>query len=102
MVDQISAELANRGQNGLYALVNNAGGGSIAPVELMDVVKFHVELQARILGPVALLQALLPRIREARGRVVWIVTPAHSPISNLQSPISTLWNCPDIVDTQIR
>ena len=76
MVDQISAELAKRGQGGLYALVNNAGGGFIAPVELMDMGKFHVELQARILGPVALLQALLPGIREAGGRVVWIVTPA--------------------------
>ena len=74
--DQISADLTKRGKSGLYAIVNNAGSGSIAPIELMDMDKFHVELQARLLGPIALLQSFLPLIREANGRIIWIVTPA--------------------------
>lgn len=75
----VEAELARRGLTGLYALVNNAGGGSIAPLELMDLDKFDLELQARLSGPLALLQAFLPLIRRANGRVVWIVTPAIIP-----------------------
>jgi NAD(P)-dependent dehydrogenase (short-subunit alcohol dehydrogenase family) len=74
-VETIQSELAERGIQGLYALINNAGGGFIAPIELMDLGQFEVELQARILGPLALLQALLPLIRQAHGRLLWIVSP---------------------------
>jgi NAD(P)-dependent dehydrogenase (short-subunit alcohol dehydrogenase family) len=79
VVEAVSAELARRGKHGLYALINNAGGGTVAPVELMDLNKFHVELQTRLLGSVALVQAFLPMVRQARGRIVWIVTPAIIP-----------------------
>ncbi len=65
---------------GLYAIVNNAGGGGIAPIELMDVGGFRTELEARLVGPVTLLQALLPEIRQSHGRIVWIATPALLPI----------------------
>jgi len=76
----VQKELHTRRIKGLYALINNAGGGGIAPLELMDLEKFHIELKTRILAPVALLQAFLPLIREARGRIVWIATPALLPI----------------------
>lgn len=79
----VESELASRGINGLYAVVNNAGGGSIAPIELMDVDKFRTELETRLVGSVALLQAFLPLIRQAHGRIIWIVTPAIVPIANI-------------------
>ena len=79
VVEAVKRELVSRGIKGLYAFVNNAGGGFIAPVELMDVGRFRTELEARLAGPVALVQALLPLIREAGGRLVWIVTPAIIP-----------------------
>jgi NAD(P)-dependent dehydrogenase (short-subunit alcohol dehydrogenase family) len=75
----ISAELDRRGLPGLYALVNNAGGGGISPIELLDVAEFQRELQTRLVGPVALLQAALPLLRAGRGRIIWIVTPATLP-----------------------
>jgi NAD(P)-dependent dehydrogenase (short-subunit alcohol dehydrogenase family) len=78
--EEIERELAARGKEGLYAIVNNAGGGSIAPIELMDLDNFRGELEARILGPVALAQALLPSLRRAKGRILWIATPALIPI----------------------
>jgi NAD(P)-dependent dehydrogenase (short-subunit alcohol dehydrogenase family) len=61
------------------------GGGSIAPIELMDLDKFRLELETRILGPVALLQSFLPLIRQGRGRIVWIVTPGLIPIPYVSS-----------------
>jgi NAD(P)-dependent dehydrogenase (short-subunit alcohol dehydrogenase family) len=75
----VADELNRRGKKGLYELINNAGGGSPAPVELMELDLFHRELQTRILGPVAMVQAFLPLIRQASGRIVWIMTPALIP-----------------------
>jgi NAD(P)-dependent dehydrogenase (short-subunit alcohol dehydrogenase family) len=76
----VLGELERRQLEGLYAIVNNAGGGGFAPLEFADLDRFQAELQTRILGPLALLQAFLPLIRRARGRVVWIATPALLPI----------------------
>ena len=78
-VEFIAEELARRGRRGLFALVNNAGGGGPAPVELLPPDKFHAELRARVLGPAALVQAVLPLLRQAGGRIVWIMTPALIP-----------------------
>jgi len=78
-IETVTGELERRGKEGLYALINNAGGGSVAPIELMDLEGFRTELEARVLGSVAMVQACLPLIRRARGRIVWIVTPAIMP-----------------------
>jgi len=80
LVAKIEGELASRGQPGLYAIVNNAGAGSVAPLELLDLESFRGELEARLLGPVALVQALLPSLRRAHGRLLWIATPALIPV----------------------
>ncbi|MBN1439068.1 MAG: SDR family NAD(P)-dependent oxidoreductase [Anaerolineales bacterium] len=72
----VRESLARKGRDRLYAIVNNAGGGFIAPVELLDLARFRTELEARLVGPVALLQHLLPLVRRARGgRILWIATP---------------------------
>ena len=79
VMQTVASELEHRGQEGLYALINNAGGGSVAPIELMDLRGFRTELETRVLGSVAMVQACLPMIRRGRGRIVWIVTPAIMP-----------------------
>jgi NAD(P)-dependent dehydrogenase (short-subunit alcohol dehydrogenase family) len=57
VVETVTGELKQRGKEGLYALINNAGGGLVAPIELMDLNKFRTELETRILGSVAMVQA---------------------------------------------
>jgi NAD(P)-dependent dehydrogenase (short-subunit alcohol dehydrogenase family) len=79
VVEAVACGLEQRGKQGLYALINSAGGSLVAPIELMDLAGFRTELQARVLGSVAMVQAFLPMIRRARGRIVWIVTPALLP-----------------------
>ena len=79
LLDMIQVELQRRGQKGLYAYINNAGGGGVAPVELMDTEAFQRELQTRLSGPVALVQGLLPLLRQGAGRILWIMTPALIP-----------------------
>ncbi len=75
----IRVQLKDKNIEGLFGIVNAAGGGSIAPIELLDLNNLNRELKTRILGPVGLLQSLLPLIREAEGRILWIATPAIIP-----------------------
>ncbi len=87
----ISSELTKRSLPGLYALINNAGGGFIAPLELSDITKLRAEFETRIIGPVNLIQLFLPHIRRMRGsgRILWINTPAILPIpydSSIHAP----------------
>jgi NAD(P)-dependent dehydrogenase (short-subunit alcohol dehydrogenase family) len=78
-VRTMGTEIKSRALPGLFALIQNAGGGSIAPVELIDLEKFRRDLEARVLGSVDLVQKALPLIRKAAGRILWIMTPALIP-----------------------
>ncbi len=66
------AQAAERVGGRLDALVNNAGLGISGPLELiaMDDIRRHVEVN--LLGQVALTKALLPALRVARGRIVFL------------------------------
>jgi NAD(P)-dependent dehydrogenase (short-subunit alcohol dehydrogenase family) len=64
----------------LHAIINIAGGGSLSPIELLDLSDFREELEKRIVAPVMLLQELLPFLRETKGRILWIATPALFPV----------------------
>jgi NAD(P)-dependent dehydrogenase (short-subunit alcohol dehydrogenase family) len=64
----------------LHAIINIAGGGSLSPVELLDISDFREELEKRIVAPVIMLKELLPLLRETKGRILWIATPALFPI----------------------
>jgi len=79
VVRAVQAEIQRRGHPGLFALINNAGGGSVSPIELMDIDVFLAELKTRLVGAVSLVQAVLPLLREGAGRIVWIMTPAAIP-----------------------
>jgi NAD(P)-dependent dehydrogenase (short-subunit alcohol dehydrogenase family) len=57
---------------GLDALVNNAGIGFGGPLELTPIDDLRNQLEVNVLGPVALTQAVLPALRRARGRIVFV------------------------------
>lgn len=56
----------------LDALVNNAGVGVAGPVETLSRADMHRQFDVNLVGPLALTAAVLPRLRRARGRVVFI------------------------------
>jgi NAD(P)-dependent dehydrogenase (short-subunit alcohol dehydrogenase family) len=56
----------------LDALVNNAGVAVGGIVEALDLEDLRHQLEVNVVGPVAVTQALLPALRAAAGRVVFM------------------------------
>ena len=70
-----AAVLASRDGSGpgrLDALVNNAGIGVGGPLELIPIDDVRRQLDVNVVGQVAVTQALLPALRAARGRIVFV------------------------------
>ncbi len=56
----------------LDALVNNAGVAVAGPIETLSRSDMHRQFDINLIGPLALTRLMLPRLRRARGRVVFI------------------------------
>jgi NAD(P)-dependent dehydrogenase (short-subunit alcohol dehydrogenase family) len=67
----------------LDAVVNNAGIVVDGPIEGLASAELRRQLEVNVVGQVAVTQAVLPRIRASRGRIVFI--------SSLSGRISTPW-----------
>jgi NAD(P)-dependent dehydrogenase (short-subunit alcohol dehydrogenase family) len=57
---------------GLDALVNNAGIGVGGPLELVSSEDMRRQLEVNVVAPVAVTRAMLPALRSAGGRVVFL------------------------------
>lgn len=64
---RVSGQVA---QPGLYGLVNNAGIAVAGPLEAVPIPDLRRQLEVNVIGQVAVTQAFLPMIRQARGRIV--------------------------------
>ena len=60
------------GPRGLNALVNNAGVAIAGPLEFLPIDELRRQLEVNVTGHVAVTQALMPAIRRAKGRIVFI------------------------------
>ena len=67
--DEIAAAV---GGMGLPALVNNAGVVVPGPLGLVPPSEIRRQFEVNVIGPIALIQALLPLLRLARGRIVGV------------------------------
>jgi NAD(P)-dependent dehydrogenase (short-subunit alcohol dehydrogenase family) len=56
----------------LNGLVNNAGIALGSPLELVPVDQLRYQLEVNLVGQVAVTQALLPALRRAKGRIVFM------------------------------
>lgn len=77
------------GDDGLVGLVNNAGIGTGGPVESMDLNDLRQALEVNLVGQVAVTQAFLPQIREAKGTIVFIASIGGRIASPFMSPYNT-------------
>lgn len=70
-IEDAAAEIGEvLGDHGLDALVNNAGIGLTAPVEFTAPDALRRIFEVNLFGQVAVIQAFLPLVRRARGRIV--------------------------------
>jgi NAD(P)-dependent dehydrogenase (short-subunit alcohol dehydrogenase family) len=67
--EQIAGAL---GDTGLDGLVNNAGVAIPSPLETIPLEDFRRQVEVNLTGQVAVTQAVLPSIRAAKGRIVFI------------------------------
>jgi NAD(P)-dependent dehydrogenase (short-subunit alcohol dehydrogenase family) len=58
------------GAAGLAGLVNNAGIGVGGPLEMVSLADLRKQFEVNVIGQVAVTQALLPLLRQGRGRIV--------------------------------
>jgi NAD(P)-dependent dehydrogenase (short-subunit alcohol dehydrogenase family) len=68
--DQIAA--AALGVEELHGLVNNAGVALAMPLEFVPLEALRRQLEVNVIGQVAVTQAFMPALRQARGRVVLV------------------------------
>jgi NAD(P)-dependent dehydrogenase (short-subunit alcohol dehydrogenase family) len=60
------------GEAGLDGLVNNAGIAVLSPLETIPLEDFRRQIEVNLTGQVAVTQAMLPLVRRATGRVVFV------------------------------
>jgi NAD(P)-dependent dehydrogenase (short-subunit alcohol dehydrogenase family) len=60
------------GGAGLAGLVNNAGIGLFGPLEIIPLEQFRALMEVNVTGQLAVTQAFLPLLRQARGRIIMI------------------------------
>ena len=75
--DEQVREVADRidretGAAGLAGLVNNAGIAVAGPLEFLPLAELRQQLDVNVLGQVAVLQAMMPALRRARGRILFV------------------------------
>ena len=58
------------GADGLHGLVNNAGIAVAGPLEVVPIPDLRRQFEVNVIGQVAVTQAMLPLLRQARGRIV--------------------------------
>lgn len=58
------------GQGKLIGLVNNAGIAVAGPLEFLPISELRRQLEVNVVGQIAVTQAMLPLLRESKGRIV--------------------------------
>lgn len=71
-IDALLARLDDLGVTALDGLVNNAGIVSGGPIEFLPLDDWRDHFEVNVLGQVGVTKALIPRLRRAHGRVVFI------------------------------
>ncbi|MDP4509232.1 SDR family oxidoreductase [Nonomuraea turcica] len=81
----------------LDALVNNAGIGVTGPLEFVSLDALRRQYEVNVFGQVAVTQAMLPKLRASKGRVVtvgsvgsWITLPFGGPLCSSKHAIRSL------------
>ena len=94
---QIEAETG-----GLQGLVNNAGIGKGGPIEYLPLEDWRTQLEVNVIGQVAVTQAMLPLIRQGRGRVVFMGSIGGKASTALTAPYNASKHAIEAIGESLR
>jgi NAD(P)-dependent dehydrogenase (short-subunit alcohol dehydrogenase family) len=86
-IDAVAKQIADDGGD-LDGVVNNAGIARGGPLEYLPLEIWREQLDVNVLGQVAVTKAVLPFIRAARGRIVFIGSIGGKAATQLMGPYS--------------
>ena len=69
-----ASEVATQNEGGLDLLISNAGILTPGPLEVLPLRAIRHEFEVNVFGALAVVNAFLPALREARGRIVQVST----------------------------
>jgi NAD(P)-dependent dehydrogenase (short-subunit alcohol dehydrogenase family) len=85
------------GSRGLAGLVNDAGVAVTGPVELVPISELRRQYEVNVVGQVAVIQAFLPLLRAARGRIINVgsvgarfAIPLGGPLNSSKAALESL------------
>src|SRR5262245_28360057 len=70
--DWVSGVSDTLGEAGLDILISNAGILTPGPLEILPLAAIKLEFEVNVFGGLAVINAFLPAVRKARGRIVQI------------------------------
>jgi NAD(P)-dependent dehydrogenase (short-subunit alcohol dehydrogenase family) len=73
-IDAAAERIEREGDGGLDGLVNNAGVAVPGPLETIPLDDLRHQLEVNLVAYVAVTQAMLPQIRRAEGRIVFLAS----------------------------
>ena len=76
------------GSAGLDALVNNAGIPIAGPLEFVAIDDLRHQLEVNLIGQVAVTQAVLPALRDAKGRIANVTSVGGKVVAPFFGPYS--------------
>lgn len=94
---QIGAEAG-----GLQGLVNNAGIGKGGPVEYLPLDDWRTQLEVNVIGQVAVTQAMLPLVRQGRGRIVFMGSIGGKASTALTGPYNASKHAIEAIGESLR
>jgi NAD(P)-dependent dehydrogenase (short-subunit alcohol dehydrogenase family) len=88
------------GGAGLSGLVNNAGVAYAGPLEFVPLDDVRRQLEVNLIGQLAVIRAMLPQLRTARGRIVnvtsiggLVATPFYGPYCTSKFGLEAVSDC---------
>ena len=84
-IDAVAGQIAGGGGS-LDGVVNNTGIGRGGPLEYLPLETWREQLEVNVLGQVAVTKAMLPFIRAAHGRIVFIGSISGKVATQLTGP----------------
>ena len=85
---------------GLAALVNNAGSAHTGPLEFVPLDDFRQQLEVNLIGQLAVTRAMLPALRQTKGRIVnvtsiggLVTTPFYGPYCASKYALEAVSDC---------